>query len=129
MEHVNQLRRMGLFDAKVPRYTSYPPATKFSNDVSGPVLLDWIDAIPTGSKISLYLHVAVLPQVVLVLCLSHPGRAVRRTGTRLRGHPHEEVRAMGARMPAGVDCGAPSLGWRHADAFVARPDDRVVGPR
>jgi len=57
MEHVNQLRRLGLFDAKVPRYTSYPPATKFSNDVSGPVFLDWLQAIPSGARISLYLHV------------------------------------------------------------------------
>jgi oxygen-independent coproporphyrinogen-3 oxidase len=57
MEQVNQLRRLGLFDAKVPRYTSYPPATKFSNDVDGPVFLDWLRAIPTGARISLYLHV------------------------------------------------------------------------
>ena len=57
MEQVNQLRRLGLFDAKVPRYTSYPPATKFSNDVDGPVFLDWLRAIPQGARISLYLHV------------------------------------------------------------------------
>ena len=57
MEHVNQLRRLGLFDAKVPRYTSYPPATKFSNDVDGPVFRDWLRAIPQGARISLYLHV------------------------------------------------------------------------
>ncbi|MDG3042580.1 oxygen-independent coproporphyrinogen III oxidase [Roseicyclus marinus] len=57
MEQVNQLRRLGLFDAKVPRYTSYPPATKFLNDVNGPVLLDWLSAIPSGARISLYLHV------------------------------------------------------------------------
>jgi oxygen-independent coproporphyrinogen-3 oxidase len=57
MEHTSQLRRLGLFDAKVPRYTSYPPATKFSNDVTGPVYRDWIESIPEGSRISLYLHV------------------------------------------------------------------------
>jgi oxygen-independent coproporphyrinogen-3 oxidase len=57
MEHVNQLRQLGLFDAKVPRYTSYPPATKFSDDVTGPVFLDWLGDIAPGSQISLYLHV------------------------------------------------------------------------
>ena len=57
MEHLTQLRRLGLFDAKVPRYTSYPPATKFSNDVSGTVFRDWVGAIPPGSAISVYIHV------------------------------------------------------------------------
>jgi len=37
MENIAQLRRLGLFEAKVPRYTSYPPATKFSNDVDSGV--------------------------------------------------------------------------------------------
>jgi oxygen-independent coproporphyrinogen-3 oxidase len=57
MEHLTQLRRLGLFDAKVPRYTSYPPATKFSNDVSGAVFRDWVGAIAPGSAISVYVHV------------------------------------------------------------------------
>jgi oxygen-independent coproporphyrinogen-3 oxidase len=57
MELESQLRQLGLFDAKVPRYTSYPPATKFSNDVSGLEYLDWIRAIPQGARISLYVHV------------------------------------------------------------------------
>lgn len=57
MDQISQLRRLGLFDAKVPRYTSYPPATKFSNDVTSPVLQSWITAIPAGARVSLYLHV------------------------------------------------------------------------
>ncbi|QBY01645.1 oxygen-independent coproporphyrinogen III oxidase [Rhodophyticola sp. CCM32] len=57
MEHLTQLRRLGLFDSKVPRYTSYPPATKFSNDVTGDVFADWVRAIPPGSRISAYVHV------------------------------------------------------------------------
>lgn len=48
---------MGLFDAKVPRYTSYPPATKFSNDVAAPDFLDWIRDVPEGARISAYIHV------------------------------------------------------------------------
>jgi oxygen-independent coproporphyrinogen-3 oxidase len=57
MEHLSQLRRLGLFDSKVPRYTSYPPATKFSNDVTGDVFRTWVERIPPGSAISVYLHV------------------------------------------------------------------------
>ncbi|RMA40812.1 oxygen-independent coproporphyrinogen III oxidase [Rhodophyticola porphyridii] len=57
MDHLTQLRRLGLFDSKVPRYTSYPPATKFSNDVTPQVFADWIRSIRPGSRISAYVHV------------------------------------------------------------------------
>lgn len=52
-----QLSRLGLFDAKVPRYTSYPTSPHFKNDVTPGVFSEWISAIPERSDISLYLHV------------------------------------------------------------------------
>jgi oxygen-independent coproporphyrinogen-3 oxidase len=53
----SKLARLGLFDAKVPRYTSYPTAPHFSNDVEAQTYAGWISAIPAGSSISLYVHV------------------------------------------------------------------------
>lgn len=52
-----QLSRLGLFDAKVPRYTSYPTSPHFKNDVKPVDFSNWIEAIPENSEISLYLHV------------------------------------------------------------------------
>jgi oxygen-independent coproporphyrinogen-3 oxidase len=52
-----QLSKLGLFDAKVPRYTSYPTAPHFSNAVGPQNYLAWIEQIPAGSSISLYVHV------------------------------------------------------------------------
>ncbi|WP_225028012.1 oxygen-independent coproporphyrinogen III oxidase [Xinfangfangia pollutisoli] len=52
-----QLTRLGLFDARVPRYTSYPTAPHFAGGVTGQDFTSWIEAIPEGSAISLYLHV------------------------------------------------------------------------
>ena len=54
---MTQLSRLGLFDARVPRYTSYPTAPQFSDRVGPERTRDWIRAIPPGSEISLYLHV------------------------------------------------------------------------
>ncbi|HGG65787.1 MAG TPA: oxygen-independent coproporphyrinogen III oxidase [Rhodobacteraceae bacterium] len=53
----SQLARLGLFDARVPRYTSYPTAPHFGADVNQGHFTDWVRAIPEGSSISLYLHV------------------------------------------------------------------------
>lgn len=57
MDKVSQLRRLGLFDARVPRYTSYPPATQFNSGVDAGMVGGWFDAIPEGAAISLYVHV------------------------------------------------------------------------
>lgn len=57
METESQLTRMGLFDARVPRYTSYPTAPHFSPAVGPDLFVSWIEAIPENSQVSLYLHV------------------------------------------------------------------------
>ena len=57
MKHESQLARLGLFDAKVPRYTSYPTAVHFDASVQGGHFRGWLNAIPTGSAVSLYVHV------------------------------------------------------------------------
>ena len=57
MEQESQLTRLGLFDARVPRYTSYPTAPHFAGGVGPAQFVQWIEAIPAGSSISLYMHV------------------------------------------------------------------------
>jgi oxygen-independent coproporphyrinogen III oxidase len=57
MTHDPQLARLGLFDARVPRYTSYPTAPHFGTAVGPGEFTSWIAAIPPGSRISLYIHI------------------------------------------------------------------------
>lgn len=53
----SQLMQLGLFDTRVPRYTSYPTAPQFSAAVGPADFAQWIRDIPAGAEISLYLHV------------------------------------------------------------------------
>lgn len=57
MTDQSQLTRLGLFDARVPRYTSYPTAPQFGGSVDPGLFAEWIRSVPPGSEISLYLHV------------------------------------------------------------------------
>jgi oxygen-independent coproporphyrinogen III oxidase len=57
MKNKPQLAALGLFDAKVPRYTSYPTAPHFHNDVGAGLYADWIGQIAPDSEVSLYVHV------------------------------------------------------------------------
>ncbi|MDE3238498.1 MAG: oxygen-independent coproporphyrinogen III oxidase [Paracoccaceae bacterium] len=57
MTQESQLVQFGLFDARVPRYTSYPTAPHFDASVGATQFADWVRVIPAGSAISLYMHV------------------------------------------------------------------------
>ena len=52
--------RLGLldrYDARVPRYTSYPTANHFGPEVGADSYRAWLGALPPGETLSLYLHV------------------------------------------------------------------------
>lgn len=57
MENLDLLTRHGLFDARVPRYTSYPPANHFVNGAGARYQESWISAVPAGSDVSVYIHI------------------------------------------------------------------------
>ena len=102
MEHVNQLRQLGLFDAKVPRYTSYPPATKFSNDVTGQLFLDWLRKIAPGARISLYLHVPFCRRLCwFCACRTQGVRSDEPVAAYLTTLK-QEIALIAAALPAGV---------------------------
>jgi len=120
MEHVNQLRRLGLFDAKVPRYTSYPPATKFSNDVAGPVFLDWVKAIPAGSKISLYMHVPFCRRLCwFCACRTQGVRSDEPVEAYVRSLT-QEIQTLGQLIPDGVE--VARLHWGGGTPTLLHPD-------
>ena len=57
MEHLEQLRYSGLFELRVPRYTSYPPANRFIPAEGSLHQTRWLEAVPDDAKLSLYVHV------------------------------------------------------------------------
>lgn len=57
MDQVTTLKHYGLFDAKVPRYTSYPPANRFKPGVGARCHKSWLDEVPTNAPVSVYIHI------------------------------------------------------------------------
>jgi len=45
------------FSAPVPRYTSYPTAPHFHAGITAGVYRNWLQALPPGSTLSLYVHI------------------------------------------------------------------------
>lgn len=57
MTQIDRLRTLGLFDARVPRYTSYPTAPVFSPAVAADAQIKALAALPPDVPVSVYLHI------------------------------------------------------------------------
>ena len=115
-----QLAKLGLFDAKVPRYTSYPTAPHFHNDVGPDLYADWIRQIEPGSQVSLYVHVPFCRRLCW-FC------ACRTQGTQsdapVRAYLEvlkEELALLGRTLPEGVTLSR--LHWGGGTPTLLAPD-------
>ncbi|MGC1489663.1 MAG: oxygen-independent coproporphyrinogen III oxidase [Albidovulum sp.] len=115
-----QLAELGLFEARVPRYTSYPTAPHFSPNVGPQELESWIAAIPPGSQISLYMHVPFCRRLCW-FC------ACRTQGTQsdapVRAYAEmlcQEIGMLQDRLPSGVTLSR--LHWGGGTPTLLTPD-------
>ncbi|KAA9006072.1 oxygen-independent coproporphyrinogen III oxidase [Histidinibacterium aquaticum] len=110
MNSLEPLRQIGLLDARVPRYTSYPPANHFAGGVTGQTVSGWMAAVPTDHPVSLYVHVPYCRNLCWFCACRTQGTSTNRP---LRGYLDlvlEELARVSERLPAGVTLGHIHLG-------------------
>ncbi|WP_138469468.1 oxygen-independent coproporphyrinogen III oxidase [Poseidonocella sp. HB161398] len=99
---MTQLSRLGLFDARVPRYTSYPTAPQFSNNVDAGLNRRWISAIAPGSEISLYVHVPFCRHLCWFCACRTQGTQKLDTVRAYLDTLLTEIRQLQSHLPQGV---------------------------
>lgn len=98
MENETLLARYGLFDVKVPRYTSYPPANVFDTDTGRRHQSDWLDALG-DDPVSLYIHIPFCKRLCWFCACRTQGTKTLRPVDSYIGTLLREVAATKARLP------------------------------
>ena len=97
-----QLGKLGLFDAKVPRYTSYPTAPHFSSGFGADTFVNWIGMIPEGGQISLYVHVPFCRRLCWFCACRTQGTQSNAPVAAYLETLKAELTMLGQHLPAGV---------------------------
>ena len=105
MDQIARLRALGLFDSRVPRYTSYPTAPNFAPTVGPAFQADCLAALDPAVPVSVYLHIPFCERLCW-FCACH----TQGTKTLAPVEAHldaleAEIALVARRLPPGVRMG------------------------
>ncbi len=120
MTRNTQLAKLGLFDAKVPRYTSYPTAPHFSTSVQAAQFASWLAAVPEGGEVSLYIHIPFCRRLCWFCAFRTQGVRNDDPVRSYLGTLEQEVRLMADALPGGVRLSR--LHWGGGTPTLLQPD-------
>ncbi|SFT13098.1 oxygen-independent coproporphyrinogen-3 oxidase [Sulfitobacter marinus] len=110
MTDFKQLSRYGILDAKVPRYTSYPPANHFNAQVGNAEQSDWLRAVPEGASVSLYVHIPFCKRLCWFCACRTQGTSTLRPVESYVETLLREIDLVRARLPQDVKLSRLHLG-------------------
>ncbi|MDV7143654.1 oxygen-independent coproporphyrinogen III oxidase [Tropicimonas sp. TH_r6] len=120
METVSQLAKLGLFDARVPRYTSYPTAPHFNNAVGSHHFADWVAALPPDSDVSLYIHIPFCRRLCWFCACRTQGTSTLSPVATYLETLKAEIDLLAAALPSGVKLSA--LHWGGGTPTLLSPE-------
>ncbi|WP_411892006.1 oxygen-independent coproporphyrinogen III oxidase [Yoonia sp. SDW83-1] len=120
MDNLSDLRRLGLFDARVPRYTSYPPATAFNPQTGAQIQSDCLKALDPATPVSVYIHIPFCERLCWFCACRTQGTSTLKPVVNYLASVKAELALLRDTLPAGVQMG--QLHWGGGTPTILPPD-------
>lgn len=105
MKQIDRLRSLGLFDARVPRYTSYPTTPVFSADVGIDLQAAALAALDPSEPVSVYLHIPFCERLCWFCACRTQGTRTLSPVESYIGTLKQELALLREILPAGLRMG------------------------
>ncbi len=117
---MTNLRRLGLFDARVPRYTSYPPATAFNAQTGADFQKDCLRALNPDTPVSVYIHIPFCERLCWFCACRTQGTTTLKPVENYLRVVKRELAMLRDTLPKGVRMG--QLHWGGGTPTILPPD-------
>lgn len=105
MTQLDDMRRLGLFDARVPRYTSYPPATAFTAETGADFQKASLQALDPAVPVSVYIHIPFCERLCWFCACRTQGTTTLKPVANYLQVLLKELDLLRATLPQGVRMG------------------------
>ncbi|PJE29996.1 oxygen-independent coproporphyrinogen-3 oxidase [Pseudooceanicola antarcticus] len=105
MKQLDRLRTLGLFDARVPRYTSYPTAPVFSAEVGASAQAQALAALDPAEPVSVYLHIPFCERLCWFCACRTQGTKTLSPVESYIGTLEKELALLARTLPEGLRMG------------------------
>ncbi len=119
MDQIDKLRHLGLFDQRVPRYTSYPTAPVFRTEVGVDFQRDALAALDPGEPVSLYVHIPFCERLCWFCACRTQGTTSLSPVEHYIGVLEREIEMLAQTLPAGIRMGR--LHWGGGTPTILPP--------
>lgn len=120
MKQINRLRTLGLFDARVPRYTSYPTAPVFSPAVGASQQATALANLDPAKPVSVYLHIPFCERLCWFCACRTQGTKTLSPVESYLGTLEQELALLSATLPKGLKMGR--MHWGGGTPTILPPE-------
>ncbi|GHA43474.1 coproporphyrinogen III oxidase, anaerobic 1 [Amylibacter ulvae] len=115
-----ELAHLGVYDARAPRYTSYPTAVHFHTDVGAEFSTEQIRTLPADRPISIYVHIPLCERLCWFCACRTQGTKNKSAIAHYLDVLLREIKMVGATLPSGVSVG--KIHWGGGTPTILSPD-------
>lgn len=117
--NTDQLKKLGLFDARVPRYTSYPPATAFTVETNSAFQVQCLESLDPKDPVSIYVHIPFCERLCWFCACRTQGTSTLSPVESYLDTLRAELDLLAATFPAGLKMGR--LHWGGGTPTILPP--------